>query len=121
MEPHAAMLNNLGVFMAADKFGILSLKVLASSRISDWIDKNAKKFPLTVQEIWSTIPPLETDLREAMIKSISCDAQEFLTYDESMLLFTDFPDITIAVLRKIVKEIYLLKLQVQRRKVLGRY
>ncbi|KAJ6050636.1 uncharacterized protein N7446_010745, partial [Penicillium canescens] len=82
MEPHAAMWNNLGVFMAADKFDISCLKTLARSRIMDWIDKNAKKSPLIVREIWITIPPLETELRDAIIKSISCNAQEFLTYNE---------------------------------------
>ncbi|KAJ5593563.1 hypothetical protein N7537_010467 [Penicillium hordei] len=87
--------------------------MLARSRIMDWIDKSAMRFPLIVQEIWVTIPPLETELRDAIIKSISCHAQEFLTYDESMVIMTDLPDITIAVLKKIAEENCSLKLKLQ--------
>ncbi|KAF9243988.1 hypothetical protein DTO006G1_7242 [Penicillium roqueforti] len=116
MEPHAAMWNNLGVFMAADKFDISRLKILARSRIMNWISENARGFPLIVQQIWITIPPLESEIRDAIIKSISCDAQEFLAYDESMVIMTDIPDITIAVLKKIAEENSSLKLKLQRQR-----
>jgi hypothetical protein len=116
MEPHAALWNNLGVFMAADKFDISCLKTLARSRIMNWIDKNAKRFPLIVREIWITIPPLETELRDAIIKSISCNAPEFLACDESMVVMTDIPDVTISVLKIIVEENSYLKLKLQQQK-----
>lgn len=102
--------------MAADKFDISRLKILARSRIMNWIYENARRFPLIVQEIWITIPPLENEIRDAIIKSISCDAQEFLTYDESMVIMTDIPDITIAVLKKIVEENSSLKLKLQQQR-----
>lgn len=117
MEPHAAMWDNLGVFMAADKFDISPLKLLARSRIMDWINESAMRFRLIVQEIWVTIPPLETELRDAIIKSISCHAQEFLTHDESMVIMTDLPDITIAVLKKIAEENCSLKLKLQQQQI----
>lgn len=91
------MLDNLGVFIAADKFDIAPLKQLARTRLINWIDENAQRLPFVVPEIWVTLPPLETELRDAIIKAISCYAQEFLNNDESIAILTDLPAIAIAV------------------------
>lgn len=90
--------------MAADKFDISTLKLLARSRISSWLYENARQFPLVVREIWTTNPPLEIELRDAIIKSISGNPQKFLIHDESTAIMTDIPELTIAVLRKVVEE-----------------
>lgn len=103
MEPHAVMWNNFAVFMAGDKFDMPPLRALARSRIISWIDKWATGSPSIVQEIWKTIPPHETELQEAIIKVLSRDAQKFLALDESAVIMTDIPEITIAVLRKVVE------------------
>ncbi|KAJ5318321.1 hypothetical protein N7476_004741, partial [Penicillium atrosanguineum] len=91
-----SMWNNLGVFMAADKFDISILKDFARSRIIKWIDTNAIKSPLNVRNIWTTLPPHETQLRDAIVRSISCDVQQFLIYDGSMEAMESLPDMTIA-------------------------
>ncbi|KAJ5991369.1 hypothetical protein N7522_011576 [Penicillium canescens] len=114
IDPHAAMWNNLRVFMAADKFDISPLKSLARTRLLNWIDKNAKSLPLVLQQIWITIPPLETELRDAIIKAISRHTQEFLTHDDSIVIMKDIPDIAIGVLRKVVDENSFLKFDLQR-------
>ncbi|KAJ5244798.1 hypothetical protein N7489_004894 [Penicillium chrysogenum] len=99
-DSHAVLWNNLGVFMAADKFDIAPLKQLARNRLINWIDENAQRLPFVVPEIWVTLPPIETELRDAIIKAISCHAQEFLNNDESIAILTDLPAIAIAVLKK---------------------
>lgn len=113
------MWNNLGVFMAADKFDITPLKQLARTRLINWIHKNANRLPFVVREIWVTLPPLETELQDAIIKAISCHAKEFLNKDESIAILTDLPAIAIAVLKKKVDENVLLELQLQRMRVRG--
>ncbi|KAJ6134487.1 hypothetical protein N7523_000809, partial [Penicillium sp. IBT 18751x] len=95
-DSHAVLWNNLGVFMAADKFDITPLKQLARTRLINWIHKNANRLPFVVREIWVTLPPLETELQDAIIKAISCHAKEFLNKDESIAILTDLPAIAIA-------------------------
>ncbi|CAG7965196.1 unnamed protein product [Penicillium nalgiovense] len=103
---HAVLLDNLGVFIAADKFDIAPLKQLARTRLINWIDENAQRLPFVVPEIWVTLPPLETELRDAIIKAISYHAQEFLNNDESIAILTDLPAIAIAVLKKKLMRIF---------------
>jgi hypothetical protein len=67
------------------------------------------------------LPPLETELRDAIIKAISCHAQEFLTNDENIATLTDLLVIAIVVLKEKVDENVLLELQLQRMRVRGRY
>jgi hypothetical protein len=86
--------------MAADKFDIAPLKQLARTRLINWIDENAQRLPFVVPEMWVILPPLETELRDTIIKAISCHAKEFLNNDESMAILTDLPAIAIAVLKK---------------------
>lgn len=83
--------------MAADKFDIAPLKQLARNHLINWIDENAQRLPFVVPEIWVTLPPIETELRDAIIKAISCHPQEFLNNDESIAIVTDLPAIAIAV------------------------
>ncbi|PYH79082.1 hypothetical protein BO82DRAFT_147020 [Aspergillus uvarum CBS 121591] len=120
-DSQAVLWNNLDVFMAADKFDIAPLKQLARTRLLNWINKNANRLPFIVREIWVTLPPLETELRDAIVKAISCHAEEFLNNDESVAILTDLPAIAIAVLKEKVNENVLLKLQRQRMQVRGRY
>ncbi|KAJ5959156.1 uncharacterized protein N7479_006306 [Penicillium vulpinum] len=112
IEPYIAIWNNLRVFIAADKFDISPLKDLTRSRIIEWIDKNASKSPLIIEKIWTTIPPYETLLRDAITKSISSDADRFLTYNESIEVMQNLPDITISILKELVAVNYSMKVQI---------
>ncbi|KAJ5766701.1 uncharacterized protein N7511_004317 [Penicillium nucicola] len=113
IEPNAAMWNNLGVFIAADKFDISTLKDLARSRVIKWIDKNASKSPLIIEKIWTTTPPQEILLRDAITKSISSDAHRFVTHDESMEVMQNSPDITISIMKKLVAVNDTMKLHIE--------
>ncbi|GKZ80075.1 hypothetical protein AnigIFM56816_004291 [Aspergillus niger] len=107
--------------MAADKFDIAPLKQLARPRLISWIDKNANRLPFVVLEIWVTLPPLETELRDAIVKAISCHIEGFLNNDESIAILTNLPAIAIAVLKEKGDETVLLKVQLQRMRVRGSY
>jgi hypothetical protein len=106
------MWNNLEVFIAADKFDILPLKDLARSRVIKWIEENASKSPLLIEKIWTTVPPHEILLRDAITKSISSDAHGFLTHDESMGVMQNSPDITISILKKLAAVNYSMKVNI---------
>lgn len=122
MESYAVLWNNLDVFMAADEFDIAPLKQLARTRLINWIDKNADRLPFVVREIWARpLPPLETELQDAIISAISSHAQEFLKTDEGTAFLMDLPGITIEVLKKTLNENLLLELKLKRMQVRGRY
>jgi hypothetical protein len=116
------MWNNLWVFIAADKFDISPLKDHARSRIIKWINENASNSPLIMEKIWTTIPPHETLLRDAIIKSISSNAHGFLIHDESMKVLQNSPDLTISFLKNLVAINYTMKVQIDlgKRKLLPR-
>jgi predicted membrane protein len=103
VEPYAVARNNHRVFIAADKFEITRLKNLARVRLIDWIKTNPELFPVVVQEIWVTIPPMETELRNAIIKEIAYHAQIFLVHDKGITIMNDIPELTIDVLKATVE------------------
>jgi len=103
-EPDVVVGNNLDVFMVADKFEIVPLKNLARSRLIDWINQNATRSPLLVRDIWCTIPPHETELRDAITKAILCQARKFLRNDEGVVLLTDIPELCVKALKQVVDE-----------------
>lgn len=111
VEPCSIVHNNFEVFLAADKFDIPSLKRLAKARLINWIEKNPEKLSQIVRDIWVNIPPLETELRNAIIDAISYHADTFLKHDEGTMILKDIPELTIAVLKEIVDENTRLKLR----------
>jgi hypothetical protein len=64
-----AGLNNIQVFIAADKFEIISLKSLATDKFSRWATANWNHpvFPEVMQEVMTSVPSHEADLRETIV------------------------------------------------------
>lgn len=95
--------NHLGVYLAADKFGVFPLRELASSRIVDWAKSNWSSgcFPGTVQDIWRNAPPHENGLRDAIVEVVSTNIQHFLTQDDGNEVLLENCDFMIAVLERV--------------------
>ncbi|KAJ5116292.1 hypothetical protein N7456_000640 [Penicillium angulare] len=101
-----ALRNNLKVFVAADKFDIKTLTALAKSRLLESIrTTDFTKCPMLIQEIWSTVPPFENDVRDTLICRLSASTFKSLVDDENFAMFADIPDILLAALKYVVVEI----------------
>jgi hypothetical protein len=82
----AVALNNIRVFVAADKFGIDPLKSLATKKFAGWATANwnSSIFPKTVEEAMTLIPFHETRPQEVIAGIISAHIFEFI--DEPAIL-----------------------------------
>lgn len=87
------------------------MKSLTKARLINWIENNPEKLSQIVRDIWVNSPPLETELRSAIIDAISDHAETFLKHDEGIMILNDIPDLTIAVLKETVDENTRLKLR----------
>ncbi|KAJ5465328.1 uncharacterized protein N7458_001014 [Penicillium daleae] len=103
LKPDGIPRSHRGVYLAADKFGIFSLRELASSRIVNWAKSNWNLgcFPHIVEDIWCTTPPHENGLRDAIVEVVSTNIQHFLTQNEGNNVFNDNPAFTVAVLKRV--------------------
>ncbi|KAJ5412946.1 BTB/POZ protein [Penicillium sp. CMV-2018d] len=65
-------LNNMRVFITADKFGIVSLQSLATQKFSKWAAENWKSpvFPEVIQEVMESVPSYESSLQEVVVDII---------------------------------------------------
>ncbi|GKZ63425.1 hypothetical protein AnigIFM49718_011833 [Aspergillus niger] len=95
--------NHLAVYLAADKFSMIPLRELASSRIVDWAKSNwsLRCFPDTVQDIWCDTPPHENKLHDAMAEIVSSNIQHFLSQGNGKKVFSENPKFSIAVIEKL--------------------
>ena len=68
-----AAFNNIEVFIAADKYGILPLKTQATLKFSRWANTNCSSpmFHEVVKKVMTSVPPHETTLREVIADVIS--------------------------------------------------
>ncbi|KOS48738.1 hypothetical protein ACN38_g215 [Penicillium nordicum] len=65
-------LNNMRVFITADKFGIDSLQSLATQKFSQWATKNwnSPVFPEVIQEVMASVPSYKSSLQEIIVDII---------------------------------------------------
>ncbi|CAI7627463.1 unnamed protein product [Penicillium viridicatum] len=65
-------LNNVRVFITADKFGIVSLQSLATQKFSKWAAENwnSPVFPEVIQEVMESVPSYESSLQEVVVDII---------------------------------------------------
>ncbi|OQD64155.1 hypothetical protein PENPOL_c008G09793 [Penicillium polonicum] len=65
-------LNNVRVFITADKFGIVSLQSLATQKFSKWAAENWKSpvFSEVIQEVMESVPSYESSLQEVVVDII---------------------------------------------------
>jgi hypothetical protein len=104
-EPDEIARNHLGVYLAADKFLILPLRTLASSRISNWAKSNWSLgcFPNIAQDIWCDTPPHENELRDAIVEVVLDNIHHFLAQDNGNKVLIKNPEFAIAVLKQVAK------------------
>jgi hypothetical protein len=97
--------NHLRVYLAADKFGIFPLRELATTRIVNWAKSNWRSgnFLDIAQEIWSSTPPHENKLRDAIAEIVSINIQHLLAQDNVNDILVADPKFTVAVLRQVVR------------------
>ncbi|KAJ5969415.1 BTB/POZ protein [Penicillium viridicatum] len=65
-------LNNMRVFIAADKFGIAPLQSSATQKFSKWAAENwnSPVFPEVIQEVMESVPSYESNLQEVVVDII---------------------------------------------------
>lgn len=96
--------NNLLVYIAADKFGMDSLKQLAKERLITWAENNWNDecFPTIVSEIMTLAPPHEIELYE-LLSNVICENAAGLVEKGSMMdVLEEFGTLAAAVLIKLV-------------------
>lgn len=95
--------NHLGVYIAADKFGIFPLRELAFSRIVGWARSNWSKeyFPGIVQDIWRDTPPHENKLCDEIVEVISTNILHFQAQDDGYNVLVENDDLMLAVLERV--------------------
>lgn len=104
MEACSIAQNNFEVFIAADKFDIPSLKSLTKACLNNRMEKSPEKLLNVVRDIWANIPPVEIELRDAIISKISYHADGFVNHDEGIRILKAMPELAIAVLKETVNE-----------------
>lgn len=106
IEPVKMAKNHFLVYLAADKFGILPLQELATTRIVNWTKSNwaLKNFAELAEEIWCSTPPHELKLRALVVETFATHAQHFLNLDEGKMVLVENPQLAIEVLKQVAEE-----------------
>ncbi|KAL2214977.1 hypothetical protein M432DRAFT_554120 [Thermoascus aurantiacus ATCC 26904] len=98
--------NNIRVYVAADKFGIIRLKEVSKERFVNWANRywNHEVFPAVVHEVLDSVPAHDTGLRDAVIKLISKNVETLLKREDMLCVMTDFGHLATGVLKAVVEE-----------------
>ncbi|KAJ5617572.1 BTB/POZ protein [Penicillium hordei] len=91
-EPKEIPLNNIEVFITADKFGIEPLKSLATQKFSRWATANWNSlvFPDVAHEVMNSVPSHESSLREIIVDVISTHITDLIERPEILHLLDSF-------------------------------
>ncbi|CAI7658312.1 unnamed protein product [Penicillium glandicola] len=91
-EPKKIALNNMEVFIAADKFGIDPLKPLATQKFSQWATANwnSPVFPDVVQEVMTSVPSHELSLQGIIVDTISTHIFDLIVNPEFLHVLNTF-------------------------------
>jgi hypothetical protein len=102
----AVALNNIRVFVAADKFGIDPLKSLATKKFSGWATANwnSSIFPETVEEAMTLIPFHETSPQEVIAGIISTHIFEFIEEPAILHVLSSFGRLGSLVIVALVRD-----------------
>lgn len=109
-------LNNLWVYVAAEKYDIQSLKGLARMRFVAWLTKNKESTGLHVA-LWGmmrTVPPHDRELLSDVVKVLSSNVQTTMQQKGMRLVMAKFGVLAEAMLQDVAKENAGLKFQVAR-------
>lgn len=96
--------NSLLVYIAADKFGIDSLKQLVKERLITWAENNWNDecFPTIVSEIMALAPSYEIELYELLLNVICENAAGLVEKGSMMDVLEEFGNLAVVVLIKLV-------------------
>jgi hypothetical protein len=91
-NPKEIALNNVGVFVAADKFGISSLTSLATHKFRQHLDARWKSplFSQIIRESIELLPAHEHDLEEVMAEVISEHLLDLVKHRGNLCLLDSF-------------------------------
>ncbi|EFE39124.1 BTB/POZ domain protein [Trichophyton verrucosum HKI 0517] len=99
-----AGLNNVRVYVAADKFGIPLLQSLAAEKFTRWANSNwdSTEFLRDIEEIMTITPPHDRTLRDILADVISKNLQLFAANKDFLALIENFGGLGSAILFKLV-------------------
>lgn len=99
-----AAFNNIEVFIAADKYGILPLKSLAAKKFSRWATANCSSpvFHKVVERVMTSVPSHETTLREVVADVISRHIFDLIEVPEIVDIFDSFGCLGSLVIKRLV-------------------
>ncbi|KAE8369203.1 BTB/POZ protein [Aspergillus caelatus] len=99
-----AAFNNIEVFIAADKYGIIPLKTLATSKFSQWANANVSspKFHEVVEFVMTSVPSHESTLREVIADVISRHIFDQIQVPEIVQILDSFGCLGSLIIRKLI-------------------
>ncbi|KAJ5964554.1 BTB/POZ protein [Penicillium vulpinum] len=91
-EDKKIALNNMEVFISADKFGIIPLKSLATQNFSRWATANwnSPVFPGVVREVMTSVPSHELSRRESIVEVLSAHIFDLIESPEMLDVLNSF-------------------------------
>ncbi|KAK6819220.1 hypothetical protein RU639_008141 [Aspergillus parasiticus] len=104
-EPaHQAAFNNIEVFIAADKYGIIPLKTLAASKFSRWVNENCSSpaFHKVIERVMMSVPPHESTLQEVIADFISRHIFEQTQDPEIVHILNSFGSLGSLIIAKLI-------------------
>ncbi|KAB8225757.1 BTB/POZ protein [Aspergillus novoparasiticus] len=101
---HQAAFNNIEVFIAADKYGIIPLKTLAASKFSRWMNENCSSpaFHKVIERVMTSVPPHESIIQEAIADIISRHIFEQTQNPEIVHLLDSFGSLGSLIIAKLI-------------------
>jgi hypothetical protein len=102
----ATAYNNLFVYLAADKFGILPLKQIALRKLSTWIMDHymTSSFPEIALQIMESMPPHETSLLDLLAKVISENLYDLVANNDILELLRECGQIGSLIIARMVEK-----------------
>lgn len=96
--------NNIKVFIAADKYAIIPLKTLATSKFSRWANTNygSPVFHKVLEKVMTSVPPHETTLREVLADVLSRHIFDIMKDPEIVHILDSFGCLGSLVITKLV-------------------
>lgn len=93
----------LRLYVAADKYGILVLRDYTRTWIAYWLRAQYGKwiFPNKVRDVWYAIPPHEKILRDQVIDLVERHLDAFLKEEPKLEFLTGAPELPVSILRHV--------------------
>lgn len=101
-----AIAYNLSVYVAADKFGILPLKDLATKWFTSWVRDNITSVNLAeiVRGAMLCLPSHDHDLKDALDQVLADHVEDVIGLEGMMSVLVEFGSLAPALLKKLMAE-----------------